>query len=245
MAQARSPNVVRMKRSALPLVPGVRGRVRMRRMPSIRRALRKSPAIWPGPLSVITPFNADALLPEPTQRPDEEAGGRSALPIGQNLDMGRPRRGIDGCVQEVVPPAVAGAAAVAGDAMADTSDRAGFLMSRWTGSPGRSRRSRRTGRFGSRADSRPSPGRVSQPATVDRARPRREAILSPVSRSLWPSLAVGRAQNPCCGDHQARGRARAVPKPGPAIGPPFADRAFADPRTRRPLRRQVVLPRSG
>jgi hypothetical protein len=43
-----------MKRSALPLVLGVYGRVRMCRIPSSRSALRNSPATYPDPLFVIT-----------------------------------------------------------------------------------------------------------------------------------------------------------------------------------------------
>lgn len=75
------------------------------------------------------PFDADAPLLEPAQRPEEEASGRPAPLVGQDLHIGEPGRIIDGDMQEVVAQTFAGAAPVAGDAMPDTLEAAQLLGS--------------------------------------------------------------------------------------------------------------------
>lgn len=61
------------------------------------------------------------------QRSAGSGGGRGSLLIGQDLDAGEPCGVVDGDMEEVVADALAGAAAVAGDAMADTLE-AGELL---------------------------------------------------------------------------------------------------------------------
>ena len=115
-----------MKRSALPLVLGVYGRVRMwqtqpaaglaEQAGDIARAVVGHHALDP-----------DALAPEPAQGADQEAGHRLALLIRQDLDVSQARGVVDRDVDELPASTLALAAPVAGDAMADAAE-AGELL---------------------------------------------------------------------------------------------------------------------
>lgn len=83
IAQARSRGRVRMNLSALPSVPGVQVRVRMRLGPGGRVAFANSFETQAVPSSVSDPLGARAASAEPAQRPDQDAAGRSAALAGR------------------------------------------------------------------------------------------------------------------------------------------------------------------
>ena len=103
------------------------------------------------------------------ERPDQEAGGRAAALVRQDLDIGEPGGVIDGDMEEVVADAFAAAAPVAGDAVADAVEAGQLLdveMEEFTG-PVALVAPHRLG--SARLFSVRVPCRSSQPATVERA----------------------------------------------------------------------------
>jgi hypothetical protein len=73
------------------------------------------------------PLDPDAEALEPAQRPDQEAGHRLTLFVGQDLDVGQPGGIVDRDVDELVADLAVLAAPLAGDAMAAVA-KAGELL---------------------------------------------------------------------------------------------------------------------
>jgi hypothetical protein len=68
------------------------------------------------------PLDPDALALEPAQRTDQEAGGRLAFLVRQDLDIGEPRGVVDGDVHELPTDLAVLAVPITGDAMADPGE---------------------------------------------------------------------------------------------------------------------------
>ena len=73
------------------------------------------------------PFDPDALALEPAQRADQEAGGRLASLVRQDLDIGEARGVVDRDVHELPADLAVLAPPIAGDAMAEPGE-AGELL---------------------------------------------------------------------------------------------------------------------
>src|SRR6516165_7191863 len=119
-----------MKRSALPLVRGVYGRVRRWRRPWKGASLAEHVAAIAVAIVSHDPFDHDAVASEPGERPFQKSRGGFLALVRQNLVVGEPAGIVDADMQALPTDPVMSidrAGAAPGDAMADAGDPSELL----------------------------------------------------------------------------------------------------------------------
>jgi hypothetical protein len=131
--------MVWMKRSALPLVLGRIGSDADMAQAEHPADLAEQARDVARTIVGHHPLDPAALALEPAQGTDQEAGGRLAPLVRQDLDVSEPRGVVDRDVHELPAELAVLAMSVAGDALPMRAKRASFLVSRWISSPARAR----------------------------------------------------------------------------------------------------------